>query len=165
MVYSADVARLPSFLEWLYPMFPPNVNPGSAASDLTKGQIFPYIKSKQIYICPADVGQYPLDPLFGPIDHSYQMPCMMCHAHDVSACIAPSQSVNFLEVTNQSRTFFSGIATLPTPPQMAFRHNQREHFLMVDTHVERLSRAEFTNAASDKRFWYPTDSTSRNGNP
>jgi hypothetical protein len=98
------------------------------------------------------------------------MSCMICHAHDVSACLAPSRSVYFVEVVNQLRGFATGIAavpipTMPVPPEMAFRHNQREHFLFVDTHAESMTRAQYLNAAADKRFWYPTEETTTKGNP
>lgn len=35
-----------------YSVFPANPNPGSF--DVTKGGLYPYIKNKQIYICPSD---------------------------------------------------------------------------------------------------------------
>jgi hypothetical protein len=163
MVYASDTGRLPSFLEWLYKMSNPgSVGAGPGLGDLTQGQLFPYVKSKSVYLCPSETGEF---PPFGPIDHSFQMPCMTCHAHDPSAFLAPSRSVYFLEVVNQSRGFYTGIATLPTPTQMAFRHNQREHFLFADTHAESLSRTEYTNAVTDQRFWYPTKATDRAGNP
>jgi prepilin-type N-terminal cleavage/methylation domain-containing protein/prepilin-type processing-associated H-X9-DG protein len=164
MVYAADTGRLPTILEWLYPRTPPgSIGAVSGSTDLTKGQLFPCVKSKDVYRCPSETG---LDPGgLGPIDHSYQVSCMMCHAHDPSACLAPSRSVYFVEVLNLSRGFTTGIALLPYPPQMAFRHNNREHFLFADTHVEKLTRTEYTNAAADKRFWYPTDATTTSGNP
>ena len=161
MIYAGDTGRLPSFLEWIYPAALNGVAvPG--AGDLTKGQLFPYVKSQDVYRCPSETGTF---PPFGPIDHSYQMACMMCHAHDASACIAPSRTVYFVEVVNQSRGFGTGIATVPNPPQLAFRHNQREHFLFVDTHVDTLTRMQYTNSVADKRFWYPTEATDRAGNP
>lgn len=159
VVYSGDNGRLPTFLGWLYPYF--RRVPPSDAYDLTHGQLYSYIKSKNVYRCPSETG---VIPFWGAIDHSYQMPCMMCHAHDISECLSPSRSVYFLEVTGQSPSFGYGIANVPTPGQMAFWHNQREHFLMVDTHIERLSRSDFTNAAADPRFWYPTEATDRAGN-
>ena len=163
-VYGGDTGRLPSILEWLYPY--PHT-PSNDNTNITKGELYPYLKNVGVYRCPSENGTDPnVNPMLGPlpIDHSYQMSCMMCHAHDISACMAPSRSVYFLEVTNQSRGFGEGVARLPTS-QMAFRHGQREHFLMVDTHVERLSRRDYTNAAADPHFWYPTEATDRGGNP
>ena len=157
VVYAGDTGRLPSFLEWIYPTNLANVSFG-----VTKGQLYPYVKSRDVYRCPSETG---IDPFWNiPLPHSYQMPCMVCHAHDSSACLAPSRSVYFAEVTNQTIGYIYGFAT-PPPPAMAFRHNQREHFLMMDTHVERLSPQEYTNAAADPRFWYPTTRTDREGSP
>jgi len=163
MIYASDTGRLPSFLEWLYPM---QVTPGSgggisSAGDLTEGQLFPCVKSKNVYLCPSESGTIGVLP----IDHSYQIQCMMCHTHDTSGSFAPSRTVYFVEVINQSRTFFSGIAAAPNPLQPAFRHNQREHFLFVDTHAESVTRAHYLNAVADKRFWYPTEETTTKGNP
>ena len=159
MVYASENQRLPSFLSWMYP-YPAT---GNVTIDLTKGQLYPCLKSKDVYRCPSENG---VDPTYGAIDHSYQMTCMMCHAHDTSASLAPSRTVYFLEVTNQSRGFFTGMATPPNPVQLAFRHNKHENAVFVDTHAERLSRMQFNNAASsDKRFWYPTEDTGKNGNP
>jgi prepilin-type N-terminal cleavage/methylation domain-containing protein len=156
MVYSADAGRFPSFLEWLYPT---NL---AMLADLTRGQLFPYVKLKGVYRCPSEQ-----DVRFGPpIDHSYVMNCMMCHAHDASTCLAPSRTVYFLEVNRSIWTGSTlGVAPVPHPPSLAFRHNQREHFVMLDMHVESLSRTEYTNAATDERFWFPTAVTDRSGNP
>jgi len=158
MVYASENGRLPSILSWMYP-YPAT---GNTTIDLTKGQLYPCLKSKDVFRCPSETGA---DPTYGPIDHSYQMSCMSCHAHDTSASLAPSRTAYFLEVTNQSRGFFTGLATPPNPVQLAFRHNQRENVVFLDTHAERLSRMQFDSAASDKRFWYPTEATDRGGNP
>lgn len=163
-VYSSDTGRFPSMLEWLYPKtsisrFGP---PIFGATDLTKGQLFPYLKSKEVYLCPSETGSI---PQVGPIDHSYQMQCMMCHGHDAFACLTPSRTVYFLEVTNLSRGYASGIANVPIPAGLAFRHNRREPFLFVDIHTESLNQKQYGGSASDKRFWYPTADTTRAGSP
>jgi len=161
MVYEGDTGRLPTILEWLYPTNAPP--PGNDLGNLAKGQLFPYLKSRDVYRCPTDTGS---DPVTGPIDHSYQMQCMMCHAHNMSVCLAPSRTVYFLEVAHQSRGFFTGIASVPfLPSGSMFPHNQRKHFLFADIHVESLSQSEFSSAISDKRFSYPTEDTGKNGNP
>jgi prepilin-type N-terminal cleavage/methylation domain-containing protein len=174
MVYNSDLGRLPSMLDWLYPHS--NLSNG----DLTKGQLYPYLKSKDIYRCPSETAPSPpplppsppvlppfpiAPPLTTGIDHSYQMQCMICHAHDATVCLAPSRTVYFLEVTNAGRTFTEGIASVPSPPKLAFRHDRREHFLMMDTHIERFKREQYNGAPADKRFWYPTDLTDRSGSP
>ena len=160
-IYASDVGRLPSILDWLYPSALQGlVVPG--ATDLTKGELYRYVGSANVYRCPSDTGTFPPSLV---VDHSYQMICMMCHAHDPSTCLAPSRTAYFLEVTNQLRGFPTGIATVPYPTQLAFRHSQREHFLFVDTHAERMNRAAYANALTDKMFFYPTWATDRLGNP
>ena len=173
MVYNSDLGRLPSMLDWLYP------RRTLSNGDLTKGQLFPYLKSKDIYRCPSELAapSPPSPPMLPPpplptlplpttgIDHSYQMQCMICHAHDATVCLAPSRTVYFLEATNAGRTFSDGIASVPSPPKLAFRHDRREHFLMMDTHIERFKREQYNGAPADKRFWYPTDLTDRSGSP
>lgn len=159
-VYAGDTGRFPWMLAWIYPQPPTNGGPYPGATDITKGLLYPYIQSTNVYRCPSDNGT---DTAFGTIDHSYIMQCMICHAWDGTKCIAPSHTVFFLESMNLSRG--SGYGVFPPPGPLAFRHNQREHFLMVDTHVERLSRTEYTNASADPRFWYPTEAMDRGGNP
>jgi prepilin-type N-terminal cleavage/methylation domain-containing protein len=157
IVYAGDTRRLPWMLSWIYP-YPAT---GNDTVNIRKGLLYPYLQSTNVYRCPSEGGT---DPLFGMIDHSYEMQCMICHARDGSACFAPSRTVFFLEATNLTRASAAGV-TPPPPGNLAFRHNRREHFLMADTHVERMSRTEYTNASTDKRFWYPTEATDRAGNP
>ena len=45
-LYSVDANRFPTFLEWLY------ARTSGAEADLTSGQLYPYLKTRQIYICP-----------------------------------------------------------------------------------------------------------------
>lgn len=157
-VYTGDTGRLPSFLEWLYP----KSAPAPANTDLTKGQLYPYVKSKAVYLCPSEKGTIPGTGI--PVIHSYQMPCMICHAHDPSACMAPSRTVHFLEATSLSSIFPEGIALPPAPSRLTFWHNSHEYFLMVDTHIERLNRSQYGAAIQDPRFWYPTKATGTSGN-
>jgi prepilin-type N-terminal cleavage/methylation domain-containing protein len=162
MVYTADAGRFPSIIEWLYPYSAPfGLLP---TSDLTKGRLFPYVQSKDVFRCPSETANTAGPPIV-PTDHSYQIQCMMCHAHDASACYMPSRTVYFLEATNQFRNTASGIAWTPTPTGLTFRHSRREHLLFVDMHAERLNLAQYNTAISDHRFWYPTDQTDRLGNP
>src|SRR5262249_37092942 len=73
-VYSSDTGRLPSFLEWIYPKFPKDV---TQSSNLTKGELFPYLNSTQVYVCPSEATSASLKSI--PVDHSFEMPCMICH--------------------------------------------------------------------------------------
>lgn len=155
-LYSADTGRFPSFLEWI-------------GTDLTKGQLFPYLNSRDVYRCPSETGWIvagiPTHPITYPIAHSYMMNCEMCHAHDASTCLAPSRTDYFHEETNLTETVGDSMSGTPFRARLAFRHNQREHFLFVDTHAERLKLQEYNAAISDPRFWYPTAATGLDGNP
>lgn len=153
MTYSADNRRLPSFLAWLYPETP-------LTTDLRKGELYPYLNSKTVYLCPNDVPPPSPAP---PPDHSYQIQCMMCHARDTSACFAPSRTVYFIENTNLPQTVSDGVAGQPLPQQIEYLHNKRVHLLMADTHIESLNQAGATAGRGDKRFWYPTDNTTAEG--
>jgi type II secretory pathway pseudopilin PulG len=163
MVYDADNRRLPSMLEWLYPWQTPASSPfpGANLTDLTKGQLYPYLQSKAVYLCPSETGKIGLQP----IDHSYQIQCMGCHAHEPANCLAPARTVYFLEVTNQAMGFRTGIASAPSPDQLSFGHAKREHFVFLDMHTEKLTRAQYLGASKDPRFWYPTLETGLQGKP
>ena len=167
LVYDTDNKRLPSILEWLYPRKP---SVQAAATNLMKGQLYPYVQSKAAYLCPAETGSLPQS---GPIDHSYEEQCALCHAHDSTQCLAPARTVYFLEATNLSRDIPGGIASSPGSVGMAaapfnnlaFRHGKRAHFTFMDGHFERLTRAQYNGAATDIRFWNPNNQTGRDGNP
>jgi prepilin-type N-terminal cleavage/methylation domain-containing protein/prepilin-type processing-associated H-X9-DG protein len=165
--YNADAGRNPSMLEWLYPKSPPGnfMQP----DDLTLGQLYPYIKSPPVYVCPSE------PRLTGPRTplnvsryrfHSYVMNCTMCHAHDISGCLAPSVTVMFLEDTSAAPYFYGGMTGPPPLPDSRYlRHKNRTTLLMVDGHTERLNWQELTSAASAKYFWTPNGRIDTQGNP
>ena len=161
---AGDAGRFPSMLEWLYQRSRPGV--------LTSGQLYPYLKSQAVFLCPVDAPKASTNtaPWAQPtlvMDHSYTMNCRMCHAHDVTMCLAPARTVYFVEAINL-RPNLRG-ASIPPPGdtfgpfgltaegQVALRHSARAHLLMVDTHVERLKLKQML-PTSDKRLWYPNDS-------
>jgi prepilin-type N-terminal cleavage/methylation domain-containing protein/prepilin-type processing-associated H-X9-DG protein len=154
-LYSGETGHLPSFLEWLYPLKP-------VTTDLKQGQLYPYLKSQTVYLCPneqnAPAGS-------SQADHSYKVNCMMCHARDTTTCFAPSRTLYFTEGTNLQASIAGGINSVIAPQYFVYNHNLRTHFLMADTHVEKMNLADATAAVSDKRFWYPTDRTDAGGNP
>lgn len=171
-VYSNDTGRNPSMLNWVYPM-------NATTADVSRGWLYPYVKSKAVYLCPTDKAQ--LDAQKPPIlpvtrAHSYAFNCMMCHAHDAVNCIAPSRTLLFLEATNLVTTplYRSGMVSPPgstgvpapfgAPGVLATRHNQRGHMLMADIHVEKMKKKQFDDRTlSDKQFWYPNDKTNVGG--
>jgi len=97
----------------------------------------------------------------------------MCHAHDLPNCIAPSKTIYFVEATNLITTFKGGLASPPpsiasgtpitTPDQAAYRHRWREHFLMIDNHVERMNQPAYNSAVAERRLWLPNNTTGVQG--
>jgi prepilin-type N-terminal cleavage/methylation domain-containing protein len=175
-VYCNDTGRNPSMLNWVYPMT-------ATTADVSAGLLFPYVKSKAVYLCPTDKAQLdaaakPPSPPFLPTTraHSYAFNCEMCHAHDIVKCAAPSKTLLFLEATNlvTSPLYRSGMVSPPAssgvppafgaPGVLATRHNQRGHMLMADIHVEKMKKNQFDlNSQNDKQFWYPNDKTNAGG--
>lgn len=163
-LYAGDANRFPSMVEWLYGKGKPGI--------VTSGQLFPYLKSKAVYLCPNDAPKAytntaPWSPSSVAIDHSYSMNCRMCHAHDVTKCLAPSKTIYFVEATNLALSFYGSSIAPPgdtfgpfglSGSQFTFRHNARLHVQMVDTHVERLKVKQIGSTA-DKRLWFPNNDT------
>ena len=169
-VYAADAGRLPSILQWLYAT--------GASNDLASGALYPYLRTKAVYLCPTDKAELDQSPPAGSgspgRQHSYLMNCMICHAHDFSGCVAPPQTIMFLEGTNQTpraSPSLSGLAPAPYPPptlppplsSLGFRHRGRGNLLMMDLHTETMNKQQFDNSHWLKQFWYPNDKTGRTG--
>ena len=170
ILYSGDTGRFPNILEWLYAR-------GGAPADPASGKLYPYLRTRTVYLCPTDKAaleatQRPSFP--AARQHSYLINCMMCHAHDITACLSPSQTIMFLEATNSSMgnvSFISGMASPSPPPPgpipsvsaLAFLHNRRGNLLLADNHVEKMNKKRFDDAQRLKRFWYPTEQTGRTG--
>jgi len=175
-VYCNDTGRNPSMLNWVYPM-------NATTADVSAGLLYPYVKSKSVYLCPTDKAQLdaaakPPSPPFSSTTraHSYAFNCEMCHAHDIVKCWAPSKTLLFLEATNLVTTplYRAGMVSPPNssgvppafgaPGVLATRHNQRGHVLMADIHVEKMKKKQFDlNSQNDKQFWYPNDKTNAGG--
>ncbi len=163
-LYAGDANRFPSMIEWLYAR--------SQSGVVASGQLYPYLKSKAVYLCPKDAprasgSSAPALPASVTYDHSYTMNCRMCHARDVSKVLAPSKTVYFVEATNLAPNINSASIAPPgdsfgpfssSGGQLGFRHNARLHVQMVDTHVERL-KAKQVSSATDKRLWFPNNDT------
>jgi prepilin-type N-terminal cleavage/methylation domain-containing protein/prepilin-type processing-associated H-X9-DG protein len=167
-LYSADAGRFPSMLEWVYAT-------NGIGRSVTTGSLFPYVKSKAVYLCPTDKAQLDRSGVPNPAlvtrGHSYTMNCMMCHAHVDTKFTAISKTVFFLEATNLSNMASSldGMFDPPPPgyaapfPLIGLRHNKRGNLLFADIHVERMNEKKYKAAQSDKQFWYPNELTGRGG--
>ncbi|MGO8700722.1 MAG: prepilin-type N-terminal cleavage/methylation domain-containing protein [Limisphaerales bacterium] len=168
-VYSLDSRRFPVFLNWLYAT--------NEQGDTISGELYPYVKSPAVYVCPSDRAAAP--PGRAAVhDHSYAINCSMCHAHDLSDVFTPAQTAFFVETTNSPLNFFSGnglgitgpapvlVGPILPPPvfpgqssSLIVRHNQRGNILMIDGHVETMSEKQFQAASLRDPFWYPNNET------
>jgi type II secretory pathway pseudopilin PulG len=159
--------RLPWFLNWLY------TRPG----DLTTGRLYPYLRSKAVYLCPTDkialsskarVGPaappFPFPNANYPRDYSFAMNCGLCHVTDPAQFLAPARTLLFMEA-DLARTDYSGqVGPTFATHALAVRHNGRGHLLMSDLHLDRLNKKAADKIERSKRFWFPTDNmTGQNG--
>ncbi len=169
MAYGGDAGRFPTILEWLYRRPAPNdVRPGQF--DLGTGQLFPYVRSRATYLCPSDRPKTE-SPALAPNprpDHSYVMNWRMCHARDLSACLAPARTVFFTERPNLTSASLVGGLVAPLEPRsnpsltgLEFPHGGRKQFAMADGHIESANEARYRTNSYDPRFWYPNESSGR----
>ncbi|PYK60417.1 MAG: hypothetical protein DME21_11595 [Verrucomicrobia bacterium] len=170
-VYSLDArGELPSFRDWLY------TRPG----DLTSGRLYPYLKSKPLYLCPADKlqlasKQQPTSPATTPSppggfarlnhfrDYSYAMNCEICHATDLASFLDPSKTLLFMEGNLTTNDYTGMVGPAFVSQGLAFRHKNRGHLVMGDLHVETMSKKQYDKVQKTKRFWFPTDNTTGPG--
>ncbi len=148
--YSLDNrGRFPDFLEWLHAM----------PSDLTSGKLYPYLKSKPVYLCPADT--LALGPQIRSPSRacSYAMNCVLCHDNDTSTFVAPMQTLLFMEPNlgpNDSSGLVGPVLWMGTTNAISARHNGAGHIVFCDFHVERVKTAVAKKLERSKRFWLPT---------
>ena len=167
MTYSMDNnGNIPSFRNWLY-----NARPG----DLTTGRLFPYLKSKPVYLCPTDRIELasrrrtsaPPPSGFGSVnsarDYSYSMNCGICHATDLAKFLAPSQTLLYMEASLATNDYSGMIGPTFQVRSLALRHGKRGHLILGDLHMAKMDKKEYDKAEKTKRFWFPTDDTSGPG--
>jgi prepilin-type N-terminal cleavage/methylation domain-containing protein/prepilin-type processing-associated H-X9-DG protein len=172
MAYSVDAGRFPSILEWLYD------RPDETDGDLTTGKLYPYLKSKSLYLCPTQARKV-TRPVLAPVpmewepDHSYALNCMMCHAHDVAQCLAPAGTLFFIEEADLPNERLGSLAE-PVPVRFgtnapvsapAFPHGLRGNLLMVDAHVVSMTQKQLQISTNASLFWFPTGEDDRSGSP
>jgi prepilin-type N-terminal cleavage/methylation domain-containing protein len=161
-MYAEDFnGRLPAFTRWLYDPRDPR-----RRFDITSGRLYPYLKTKGIYICPTDKkdlhskkdpANRNLAPRTPRREYSYAMNCQICHATALSGFREPDKTVVFLEA-NLAPTDFSGqMGPLPSGQALSLRHGKRGHLVMGDLSLRSLDRKQFDAAARYKYFWLPTD--------
>jgi len=151
--YSLDnKGQLPYFLDWLHA-----APPGPTSSDLATGELFPYLKSKPVYLCPTDKLALGLNPRNLVRTYSYAMNCVLCHDNDTSKFVAPARTLLFME-PNLAPTDFSGLVGPVfwmgnNNNAISSRHNGSAHLLFCDFHVERVKSLVAKKLERSKRFW------------
>jgi prepilin-type processing-associated H-X9-DG protein len=106
------------------------------------------------------------------LDHTYAMNCAMCHAKDMTKVRSPSRTAFILESTNLPQTtlgaiIYDGTTRMPLigHNQPGFRHNQRVHIVMADSHLERMNAQQYKSASKFDEFWFPNERRDVGGNP
>jgi prepilin-type N-terminal cleavage/methylation domain-containing protein len=159
MMYADDNrGNLPAFLRWLH------ATPTS--TDPKTGKLFPYLKTKGVYMCPGDKLELALGknsegkriavpPRTKTREYSYAMNCSICHATALSGFKEPGATVIYLEA-NLLPTDFSG-QVAPVNTALAFRHNKRGNLIMGDLSIQAMNKKTFDAAQRKTRFWQPND--------
>lgn len=165
--YSLDnKGRYPYFRDWLY------VKPG----DLATGRLFPYLKTKAVYLCPTDkialasntqMPPAPSGPMFGsssyPRDYSYAMNCGLCHESDPSKFSAPTRTLAFMEADLARNDYSGQVGPSFATRALSTRHNRRGHLVFGDLHLETVNVPIATKLERSKVFWFPTSDMSGPG--
>jgi len=153
-VYELDQNdRTPYFRTWLA------TKPG----DITTGTLFPYLKTKGVYLCPSDKPAKggPFTGIGGPVnqlrDYSYGYNCGCCHAAPTTDCHWQSKTVLFMEGKLGSNDFTGVVGPVFAPSALIFTHNNRGHLAMLDLHIETMSPINYSKVVGLKQFWFPTE--------
>jgi prepilin-type N-terminal cleavage/methylation domain-containing protein len=154
--YTMDSGGLvPPFRTWL----------ATKRGDLTTGNLYPYLKSKAVYLCPSDnqkgAPAY-VAMVVSPRNYSYGMSCGYCHAINTSTFRQPDKTLFFME-GNLATNDYTGLVGPGGGPKTAqllnLRHNNRGHLVMADLHLEIMNKKQFGLVAQTKRLWFPNEDT------
>jgi hypothetical protein len=153
-VYSFDFKGvLPDFREWL------TVAP---AKDLSTGMLYPYIRSKDVYLCPTDkmaLGRATPAPIR---NYSYAMNCIICHETDTVKFVTPTRTLLFGEA-DLSNTDYTGLIGprmwMGSTNGFSLRHNYRAHLIFADTHVGKVKATDAQQLLKSRSFWLPYPTT------
>ncbi len=160
---------LPDFLQWLHSTPGDPANGGlpmvSVPGDLSTGELFPYLKTKPVYLCPSDkppVPSQPLRPSGLPRTCSYALNCIFCHDNDTSRFVTPSQTLLFMEPnlgSNDTSGLVGPVLWMGVTNALSSRHNGTGHLAYCDAHVERVSTSTATKLERSKHFWLAAPTT------
>ena len=169
-LYTMDAnGHLPWFRNWLY----------TKNSDIASGRLYPYLNTKQVYLCPTDkielgnksrpkwAAQAAPSGGFGsvsrPRDYSYAMNCAICHATDLSGFLEPGKTMLFMEAYLAATDYSGQVGPSFAARSLALRHNNRGNMVMADLRVEKMDKKKYDGVEKTKRFWFPSDNTSGPG--
>jgi prepilin-type N-terminal cleavage/methylation domain-containing protein len=152
--------NMPAFLRWLHDPF--------GNTDPKTGKLFPYVKTKAIYMCPGDQLElatgvrpnggphYKVNPRQKIREYSYAMNCQICHTTALSGFKDPGATVVYLEAFI-APTDFSGQVGPQMGNSLAYRHNKRGNLIMGDLSIRQMDKKALTEAEKSIRFWQPGD--------
>jgi prepilin-type N-terminal cleavage/methylation domain-containing protein/prepilin-type processing-associated H-X9-DG protein len=156
-VYSMDYKGvLPDFLQWLHAR--PDVG------DPTTGTLYPYLKSKPVFLCPSDPIAVNAKPGVSTRAFSYAMNCILCHDNDTAKFVAPARTLLLMEPnlgSNDISGLVGPIVLMGITNVISSRHNGAGHIMYCDFHVERVKAAVAKKLERSKSFWLagpPADS-------
>lgn len=142
---------LPDFRAWLH----------TNSTDVSTGQLYPYLKSKPVYLCPTDKMALSASTSVAR-DYSYAMNCIICHDTDTAKFVAPTRTLMFAEAA-LARTDYTGLigpkGWLGSTSLISTRHNGRGFLMFSDTHVQRVNAATAQTLEKSKSFWLPCPTT------
>ena len=159
--------HMPSFINWLW-MKPKQ-------GDLSSGRIYPYLKSRQVYMCPTDklemrkIKNVPATGRgagFGGNkmrDYSYAMNCALCHNNDMASFKSPSKTVVYIEARLATNDYSGQAGPDGSNQILAYRHGGKGHVIMGDMSVQRMNKKTYDRALKDPFFWYPMGSMNGGG--
>jgi prepilin-type N-terminal cleavage/methylation domain-containing protein len=154
MTYSLDNrGQIPFFLDWLktYP---------SPVYDVTTGKLYPYLRSRPVYICPTD--QMTLVTRASQPhnrDYSYSINCVICHENNSAKFLAPSRTFLFMEANIATNDWSGMIGPVDWvgvgAKAISTRHNGRGYLIFCDFHLEKVNAKTAISLERSRRFWYP----------
>ncbi len=158
--------ELPDFLQWLHftPGDPATVlpRPTWTPNDLATGELYPYLKSKPVYLCPTDkIALGAKSAVSSPVPGSsravsYALNCILCHDNDTSKFVAPPQSLLFMEPNlgpNDSSGLVGPVVWMGVTNAVSSRHNGSGHVVFCQSfHVERVKMAAAAETGEKQAF-------------
>ena len=163
-VYAVDHdGTLPDFMTWLAAWPSNDAKIPRPGAELTNGVLYPYVKNKNVYLCPTD--KVLLRPSKGgpPVcASSYAMNCFLCHNDQTAKFVAPARTLLFMEVDMLPDDplgmvgpgVFLGVTNDFSP-----RHNGRGHLGFCDSHAARVTAATQKQLRQSPEFWLPAPTT------